>query len=186
MTVIQSPDTDDNEFDAVRFGKISMTVLDLILNVDPMYRNIVIMDVKDMTMSKFLSFTPTITKNLMYCSINAFPLRLKAIHFINPPVYLTRMITFLKMFVSNKIKNRMIIHETLEDLYKSIPKDILPEEYGGTCGNVVKMQADLMDYLMANQEQITSRPTADLSKRPKQSKSDELDMTGTFKTLEID
>jgi len=183
---VQSPDTSDNDYDAVRFCKYWMTSLDLLLDEEPMYGNITIFDMTDMSLSKFLTFTPTLTKKMVTCCLNAFPFRLKALHFIHPPTFISRIVMFLKMLLPNKIKDRIIVNETLEDLYNYIPKDILPEEYGGTCGNIDQMEAEFFDFLLANQEKIVTRPTADLSKRPKTSKSNELDMAGTFKTLEID
>lgn len=45
---------------------------------------------------------------------------------------------------------------------------------------------DFLEFMVENQEWIATKPIADLSKRPEQSKSDELDMNGTFKKLQID
>jgi len=45
---------------------------------------------------------------------------------------------------------------------------------------------DMLDLLMANKEWLEARPKADLSRRPEHTKTDELDMNGTFKKLQID
>lgn len=37
----------------------------------------------------------------------------------------------MKQFFSPKIMDRILIHETLEDLHKYVPKKYLPEDYGG-------------------------------------------------------
>jgi len=64
--------------------------------------------------------------------------------------------------------------------------------YYGKCDEVILMMIsfvyldDFIDFLMENQAWIASRPTADLSKLPEDSKTDELDMNGTFKKLQID
>lgn len=45
---------------------------------------------------------------------------------------------------------------------------------------------DMLELLMANKEWLEARPKADLSRRPEHTKTDELDMNGTFKKLQID
>lgn len=45
---------------------------------------------------------------------------------------------------------------------------------------------DMLELLMANKEWLEARPKADLARRPEHSKTDELDMNGTFKQLQID
>jgi len=48
------------------------------------------------------------------------------------------------------------------------------------------LPGNLFEMLMSGKEWLDERPKADLSKLPKRTKSDELDMTGTFKKLQID
>jgi len=45
---------------------------------------------------------------------------------------------------------------------------------------------EFIDCLIENQEWFATRPIADLSKLPEHTKTDELDMNGTFKKLQID
>lgn len=42
-----------------------------------------------------------------YCLQDSFPLRVKTVHYINPPKFMSRLITFFKLFVSNKIRDRV-------------------------------------------------------------------------------
>lgn len=43
-----------------------------------------------------------------------------------------------------------------------------------------------MTCILENKEWLESKPKADLSKRPEKSRSDKLNMDGTFKKLSID
>lgn len=45
---------------------------------------------------------------------------------------------------------------------------------------------DMLELLMANKEWLENRPKADLARLPENKKTDELDMNGTFKKLQID
>lgn len=63
------PTTDNDVYDVLMGCKASLAVLDLQLKLEPMYGNIILYDLKHVRLSQFLCFTPTITKNLMTCSI---------------------------------------------------------------------------------------------------------------------
>lgn len=180
------PTAEDDKFDVEMFCKMSLAALDLQLREEPSHGIIILFDMKEFRLSQFLAYTPTVTKNFLKCCVDSFPLRVKAVHYINPPKFMSRLITFFKMFLSNKIKDRIFVHDNLEDVYQYIPKDIMPTIYGGTDGDIEKLEEDFIDYLVENQAWIASRPTADLSRLPEDSKTDELDMNGTFKKLQID
>lgn len=62
-----NPTTDDDCFEPEQFCKASLAVLDLMLKAEPVYGNIVIYDLKNIRLSQFLAFTPTITKNFVKC-----------------------------------------------------------------------------------------------------------------------
>jgi len=180
------PTTDDDKFDVEMFCKMSLVALDLQLKEEPSHGLIFLFDLKHIKLSQFLAFTPTVTKNFLKCCIDAFPMRVKAVHYINPPKFISRLITFFKMFLSNKIKDRIFVHDNLEDVFEFIPRDVMPDVYGGTGGDIYKLEDDFINVVLENQEIMANRPKADLSKRPEQSKTDELDMNGTFKKLQID
>lgn len=47
------------------------------------------------------------------------------------------IISWIKPFLKKKISDRMHFHpDGLESLYKFVPKEILPEEYGGNAGKL--------------------------------------------------
>jgi len=178
--------TDEDKFDVTMFCKVTIALLDLQLKEEPMYGNIFLYDLKHVGLSQFLAFTPTLTKNLLRCCIDSFPLRVKTVHYINPPKFMSRIIMFFKMFVSNKIRERIFVHDSLEELYQYIPKDVLPDIYGGNNGSISNYEEHAMNFVLTNNEWLETRPKADLSRRPGHTPSNELDMNGTFKQLQID
>lgn len=86
----------------------------------------------------------------------AFPVRIKAIHMINCPSYLDKLVSVVKPFISKEVFSMMHFHTTgLETLYDHVPKELLPVEYGGLAGNLTDLKAQFMkemlnkrDYLM--------------------------------------
>lgn len=54
------------------------------------------------------------------------------------------IVNFVKPFIKEKIRNRIHIHSDMESLHKFIPKDVLPEEYGGTAGKLQVFHGELV------------------------------------------
>ncbi|XP_016948009.1 alpha-tocopherol transfer protein-like [Drosophila biarmipes] len=72
----------------------------------------------------------------------AYPSRLRAMHVINCPSYLDRLISMMSPFLREEVRNMIKYHtEGLESLYKEVPRDMLPEEYGGKAGSVAELKA---------------------------------------------
>lgn len=46
------------------------------------------------------------------------------------------IIGWVKPFLKEKIKNRIYVHSDLTSLHQYLPKEVLPEEYGGTAGKL--------------------------------------------------
>ncbi|XP_050428160.1 alpha-tocopherol transfer protein-like [Adelges cooleyi] len=184
--ILRTIENNDSEFNAVAMCKGTLKTIDYLMRREPIYGMVFIFDLQHCQLSYLLSFTPSLTKNLMRCIHEATPLRVKGIHYVNPPKFVSRLVSFFKMFLPTKIQNRILIHENFESLHKHIPKDVLPNEYGGTAGSIEKLEEELFENFKEDDESWKSRPQADLSKRPAQEKSSEMDMSGTFKKLNLD
>ncbi|XP_036339651.1 alpha-tocopherol transfer protein-like [Rhagoletis pomonella] len=86
----------------------------------------------------------------------ALPVHLKAIHIINCPPYLDKVVSIMKPFISSEVFKLIRFHTvSLDSLYEHVPRSILPEEYGGTGGKIADLKAILLselahkrDYLM--------------------------------------
>nr|CAI5818855.1 unnamed protein product [Callosobruchus analis] len=82
------------------------------------------------------------------------------------------------------------IHTTMENLYAQVPKDVLPQDYGGSCESLKSLH-DTFLKLMAESEELfkfQEKQLVDESRRPGKPKSisDVFGMEGTFKKLEVD
>jgi len=183
--VIRSIENNDGDFNAMAMCKGSLKTIDFLMRREPIYGLVFLLDLKHCQLSYLLSFTPSLTKNLMRCIDEATPLRVGGVHYVNPPKFVARLVNFFKMFMPTKIQNRIVVHETFDTLYEYIPKDVLPDEYGGTAGSIEKFEEDLIKATKADDDWYRNMPKADLSKRPSQPKT-EMDMSGTFKKLNID
>ncbi|XP_071041030.1 retinaldehyde-binding protein 1 [Parasteatoda tepidariorum] len=63
---------------------------------------------------------------------NTVPIRFKSIHIVNESSIFGYIFNMLKIFMTDKIRNRIHFHGSdLKELHKHIPKEILPAEFHG-------------------------------------------------------
>uniref|UniRef100_A0A1B6L485 CRAL-TRIO domain-containing protein n=1 Tax=Graphocephala atropunctata TaxID=36148 RepID=A0A1B6L485_9HEMI len=140
--------------------------------------------------SHFSKFTPTLIKKFLICVQEAYPVKLKEVHVINVSPLVDTIINFVRPFLKDKIRNRIHVHETLDTLYEYVPKDILPEEYGGSAGSLADINKQWYEKLMTYRDWFKEQESikADESKRPGKPKThdDLFGMEGSFKQLSID
>ncbi|XP_055597767.1 alpha-tocopherol transfer protein-like [Uranotaenia lowii] len=150
-----------------------------------------ILDLSNTTMAHFLQFNPTFVKKATMWSQEASPLRLKGFHYINTPSGFEIVYNMFKNFLNEKNRSRLHVHgSNLEELYKHIPKRLLPEEYGGEAGPIqdivdkwVAKIEDNKDYFLEDEKYGT-----DEKKRPGRPKNAEnlFGIEGSFRKLEVD
>ncbi|XP_059614326.1 retinaldehyde-binding protein 1-like [Phlebotomus argentipes] len=93
---------------------------------------VVLLDMSGVSLghSRFLS--PQLARHTVEVVQDAFPLRFKAFHILHEPFYFDAILAVLKPFLREKIRKRIFLHGSdLASLYRFIPQDILPREYGG-------------------------------------------------------
>ncbi|VVC37057.1 Cellular retinaldehyde binding/alpha-tocopherol transport,CRAL/TRIO, N-terminal domain,CRAL-TRIO lipid [Cinara cedri] len=138
----------------------------------------------------FAKFTPTLLRKFLTCVQEAYPVKLKEVHVINASSLVDTIINFVKPFLKEKIRNRIHVHSNVETLYEYVPKDMLPEEYGGQAGPIAEINRQWYEKLVTykdwfkDQEKIKT----DESRRPGKPKTNDdlFGMEGSFKQLSID
>lgn len=89
-------------------------------------------DETGLTMSLLSLWSFVDLKNMLKCIQNSTPMRHRETHFINLPPFASKFIEFGMSVLSDKLKSRVILHKSLDDLKAKINPSILPKEYGGT------------------------------------------------------
>ncbi|GBO25607.1 hypothetical protein AVEN_139550-1, partial [Araneus ventricosus] len=81
--------------------------------------------------------------------VNCIPGRWKDIHVINESILMKAAWNIIKHFLTQKIKDRVIIHSEPSDIFDYFPRSIIPTQYGGTL-----LDHDMEDWIRrANREQ---------------------------------
>nr|CAI5827762.1 unnamed protein product [Callosobruchus analis] len=152
--------------------------------------DVYILDASVATTNHFTKITPAMVKKFLVCVQEAYPVKLKEVHVVNVSPLVDTIVGWVKPFLKEKIKNRIHMHSDFESLYKFVPKEVLPEEYGGSAGKLQDFHDAWMNKLreytpwFKEQEDIK----ADESKRPgKPTNYDDLfGLDGSFRQLKID
>lgn len=72
----------------------------------------------------------------------AIPLQLYAVHYINVPSFMDKMLAMVRPFIKKELMHLIHTHTTLDTFVDlCVPKRMMPTEYGGLAGNI----ADLID-----------------------------------------
>ncbi|XP_022907056.1 alpha-tocopherol transfer protein-like [Onthophagus taurus] len=152
--------------------------------------DVYILDASVATPTHFAKFTPAMVKKFLVIVQEAYPVKLKEVHVVNVSPLVNTIIEWVKPFLKEKIRNRIHVHSDMESLYKFVPKDILPEEYGGSAGKIQQFHDDWIKRLDENTAWFKEQENikADESKRPgKPTNYDDLfGVDGSFRQLSID
>nr|CAD7198991.1 unnamed protein product [Timema douglasi] len=150
--------------------------------------DVYILDASVATAAHFAKFTPSIVKKFLVCVQEAYPVKLKEVHVVNVSPLVDTIINFAKPFLKEKIRNRIFCHpDGYESLYKYIPQEILPSEYGGYAGPIDVIHREWVKKLDSYTEWFKEQEDikADESKRPGKPKThdDLFGLEGSFRQL---
>ncbi|XP_038213753.1 alpha-tocopherol transfer protein-like [Zerene cesonia] len=152
--------------------------------------DIYILDASIVTPSHLGKISPSAVKKFLICVQEAYPVKLKQVHVINTSPVIEKIVNFVKPFLKDKIKNRIHIHSDINELYNYVPKEMLPEEYGGNCGSLTDINEAWMNKLEEYTEWFKNEESvkANEALRPgKPTNYDELfGIDGSFRQLSID
>ncbi|EAT39957.1 AAEL008278-PA [Aedes aegypti] len=183
---------DPSKYSIVDIMKVCYMITDLLLLNDDtsiIAGHMVLVDLRGLSLSALSQFSPTFIKK-MTSVIEAFPIRTKGIHFVNPSTGFDTLFKMFHGFLSKKIQERIAVHDTFEALHKVIPKSFLPEEYGGSGGKLATIIADCRDNLLNNRQIFLEdvKYRNDERKRPGKPKtaSTLFGVEGSFRSLEFD
>ncbi|XP_053684678.1 alpha-tocopherol transfer protein-like [Sabethes cyaneus] len=183
---------DPSKYSIVDIMKVCYMITDLLLvndDISVIAGHMVMVDLRGLSLSALAQFSPTLIKK-MTSVIEGFPIRTKGIHFVNPSAGFDTLYKMFHGFLSKKIQERVVVHDTFESLHKVIPKKYLPEEYGGSGGKLASIIEDCRNELVAYRDFFIedARYRNDERKRPGKPKNAGtlFGVDGSFRSLEFD
>ncbi|XP_068204365.1 retinol-binding protein pinta-like isoform X2 [Palaemon carinicauda] len=150
-----------------------------------------LLDMQDMSAAHVMQMSPALVKKAMIIWQEGYPMRPKGLNYINTPAAFDTVFNIFKSFMKEKMKKRVHIHGSdLESLYKQVPKECLPVEYGGTNGTIEEIKDYWLKRVDARRDWLLEdeKYGVDESKRPGKPKTtaDLFGIEGSFRKLNID
>jgi hypothetical protein len=147
-------------------------------------------DLAGMTLAQAAAMTPPIMKKATMIWQDCLPMRMKGMHYINMPSFFETIFNMFKAFMKDKLKKRLHVHGNIEGMYKFVPREILPEEYGGQGGKIADIVDQTKNEALSMKQYIMDQDNyfVDESKRPGKPKTmeDLFGMDGSFRKLNVD
>uniref|UniRef100_A0A1Y1KLI7 CRAL-TRIO domain-containing protein n=1 Tax=Photinus pyralis TaxID=7054 RepID=A0A1Y1KLI7_PHOPY len=136
-----SDNLNPNLMTMVNIAKLSYMVLDILLREDD---NAVVSGIllwsycKNFPSKYTIQMTPASLQRYSVIEEKGFPFRMKGAYYSHVPKIFETCYNVFKVFCSEKLKQRMGLYSenNSEELFKKIPKDLLPQEFGGCNGSV--------------------------------------------------
>ncbi|KAG8223024.1 hypothetical protein J437_LFUL001346 [Ladona fulva] len=150
-------------------------------------------DSKGITLSHLTKLAVPILKKFMTYVQEGHPVRLRGIHVMNAAPIVDKLLNILKPFMKNEMLNMIHFHAPgSTTLYKYVPKEILPVDYGGKIESVASLKGKLKRTIENRRAwfEETRYMRADESKRQdsrsKEYTTELFGMEGSFRKLSID
>ncbi|XP_064107331.1 alpha-tocopherol transfer protein-like isoform X12 [Macrobrachium nipponense] len=152
---------------------------------------VVLEDCTNLTFQLTVIRNPGMMRKLSALFQEGYPMRPKGLNYINTPAAFDTVFNIFKSFMKEKMKKRIHIHGSdLESLYKEVPKECLPVEYGGTNGTIEEIKDYWIKRVDARRDWLLEdeKYGVDESKRPGKPKTtvDLFGIEGSFRKLNID
>ncbi|XP_069691384.1 retinol-binding protein pinta-like [Periplaneta americana] len=184
---------DPNKIKIQDVFKFNMMLMDVLLEEDD--RSVIcgtvsILDHDKMTMAHMMHFSPSLAKKGTTLFQEGYPIRPKAMHHINFNSAFTAIFNMFKSFMKEKLQKRLHMHSGIETMFESVPKRILPLEYGGEAGPIDKLAEEWKKKVEARRDWLieSEKYGCNEKKRPGKPKTHEdlFGLEGSFRQLNVD
>lgn len=147
-------------------------------------------DESGLTMGHISLWSLNDIRKILQCIQNSTPMRHKATHFFNVPHYANKVFEFFIALLNDKLKDRIKLHTSIDELKDAVNPKILPKEYGGEVP-LSDMIAQFRKRLQDHRGAIKALDEMDIEVNPKgkyvADMEDELaGIAGSFRQLQVD
>ncbi|XP_072934340.1 alpha-tocopherol transfer protein-like [Epargyreus clarus] len=189
ISVVKFCDPDPNNYSTEALFINTLLLGDLRLKYDYIFNDIWIIDFKNACFGHLLRTNPSIVQKSTQIFQDGTGIRVSAIHLMNSPPFIQNVSNFMKQFVKPKIMERVIIHDSISDLHKHIPRRYLPKDYGGDQPSLDDFKDKLEKEIRRGQTKQhlidACQQISDESKRVGEKFHEEY-LSGSFKKLDLD
>ncbi|CAH0595078.1 unnamed protein product [Chrysodeixis includens] len=189
VSVVKFINPEPSVFSCEGFLRNTFMLADIRLRTDYFLGDIWVLDMKHATFSHLLRLNPALMQKSANLFHEGLGVRIKSIHIINATSVLNNAISFMRQFFSAKLMDRVVVHESLDDLYMSVPKRYLPKDYGGEEPAMAEFKDKYEKELRSTKTKQflieSMKMVSDEKKRPNSDINEEF-LAGSFRKLDFD
>ncbi|XP_072934786.1 alpha-tocopherol transfer protein-like [Epargyreus clarus] len=190
FTTAHNPEAADT-FDFLHFSRYMMVLLEYLYCHDYNVGLEIIIDTRNYTFGVITKLNPIVIANTVMLMTEARGLRIKALHLISGSKFLDTVVAIVKQGLTKKLVSRLHIHDNNESLYRLVPRDILPKEYGGDQPTLKEINEsnfkELSSVKHINRMKFMESAVTNESQRLSSKFNEEYSgMPGSFKVLNVD
>ncbi|XP_013105387.2 alpha-tocopherol transfer protein-like [Stomoxys calcitrans] len=135
IVLVRNGAYDPSKYSFAELAQMRTLIQDIVLMEDDVAvvaGIIFVLDFSEVGMSHLFQINPGVMRKVSQYTEKALPLRVKASHFIDTPLVFEPVFNWVKPLMPQKMQGRLYVHGSKrEELFKIIPKKLLPKDYGG-------------------------------------------------------
>uniref|UniRef100_A0A1B6E704 CRAL-TRIO domain-containing protein n=1 Tax=Clastoptera arizonana TaxID=38151 RepID=A0A1B6E704_9HEMI len=183
-----------NKYDVITLVKRILSIADIRFQQEVFTNgDYLIIDGNRFSLAHALCLTPSLVRQVVFCSQEVYPLRIKGIIYFNVSYIVNAVVKFAKPFLRSKHFDRMTLYsEDHHVLLNHFPKEMLPRDYGGEETPLIELSSLWMKRLEAERGWLLGdgMQKVDEEKRPKGNKTnkvvDDLKTSDGLQNLNLD
>lgn len=155
VNIMHLSDTDPNSYEPIGITRLIQAIFDARFvmceeSSELTCGEIGICDMKGFTfrhMLKAIRYTSIMSGHMKY-SEEAMPTKIIQNHFINCSSIVHRLMSIFKPFMKQETIDTIKFHVEIDTLYEFVPRELLPNEYGGSAGSLSDLHEEWQKKLL--------------------------------------
>ncbi|XP_055607394.1 retinaldehyde-binding protein 1-like isoform X1 [Uranotaenia lowii] len=115
---------------------------------------VAILDYADVTMRHIAAWSLTDVKNIMNCVNHSLPVRIREIHAVGLPKIAVAISELAKACLSQKLRDRIYCHKSMEDAKKHLEVKMLTTDYEGGTQDPKELKRAYLEQVRAKREEL--------------------------------
>ncbi|CAG4967917.1 unnamed protein product [Parnassius apollo] len=176
--------------DCVRVALMLLDIWQIKMGTWPGF--VIVIDLEGVRLSHLGKLDITEIQQYIYYLQEAMFVKLKAIHFLNAPAFMDKILMLIKPFLKKELLDSLIIHKAgSRAIGEYLPIEGLPKEAGGQYKTYAKAKEDILALLKANEDFFISESKKRVEESLRPGKPKNITdffggIEGSFKKLDID
>lgn len=154
ISVFRLVDPDPEKYVYLDVCRLVVTMLDVRFvtpdgNDDLSNGEIGVIDMSGFGFKHFLKSASSLSvmRNYLKYVQEAAPLKMIQNHFINCSPMMDKFMSLMRPFMKKEVMDTMKFHTSLETLYDTISRELLPNEFGGSAGSIEDLHLEWSKYV---------------------------------------